>query len=476
MLTNLNFLGTGQPWPPNNQEERHRLRRYADNKLLFEGRHELVFKEVFTRLFRRDPAMKMSVEMCLNWPKRLTTLWADLLAGETPVVEDGTEGAEYLTDLTQRVNLWHKVYTAAIDASRYGNAVFKVRRDEDGVRLDVIPPSCWFPVVSPTDSKKITAHVLAWPTGEVDEGTGQLHVEIHTAGRVEYRVYERSNKLLIAPFDMNRSELGGVGKLLEQSEEVTGINRPLVVAVSNLELSDAVYGLDDYGDLTSVIQELEVRFAQLARILDRHADPIMYGPDDTSTDENGNKVANIGTYVPVMDGDAPPGYVTWDAQTASCFQQIDSLMEQFYILSETSPAVFGNTKNGLAESGSALKRLLMAPLAKVNRTRANFDTAVKEVLKLAALMDSGADVDPVIQWKDGLPDDPAEAVQTENVAVAAGITSKQTAMRRVYGYSEEQAKAELALIEEETPPLADPTTLTDPAYDDLKKDDGGGGD
>ena len=469
MLTNLNFLGTGQPWPPNNQEERLRLRRYRDNKLLFEGRHELVFKEVFTRLFRRDPAMKMSVEMCLNWPKRLTTLWADLLVGETPIVEDGTEGAEYLTDLAQRVNLWHKVYTAAIDASRYGNAVFKVRRDEDGLKVDVIPPACWFPVVSPTDSKKITAHVLAWPTGEVDEGTGQLHVEIHTKGRVEYRVYERGGAVFAKD-----SPLGSIGRLMENREEKTGADSMLVMAVSNLETSDSIYGQDDYTDLTSIIQELEVRFAQLARILDRHADPIMYGPDDTSTDENGNKVANIGTYVPVMDGDAPPGYVTWDAQTASCFQQIDSLMEQFYVLSETSPAVFGNTKNGLAESGSALKRLLMAPLAKVNRTRANFDTAVKEVLKLAALMDSGADVDPVIQWKDGLPDDTAEMVQTENIAVSAGITSKQTAMRRVYGYSEEQARAELALIEEENPPLSDPTTLTDPSYDGLKKDDGGG--
>lgn len=469
MLTNLNFLGTGQPWPPKNDEERIRLSRYRDNRLLFEGKHELVFREVFERLFRRDPGMKMSVEMCLNWPKRLSTLWADLLVGEEPVIENGIENAEYITKLVKELRLWHAVYTAAIDASRYGDAVFKVRRDEYGLRVDVIPPACWFPVVSPTDIKKTVAHVLAWPTGEADEGTGQLHVEIHTPGKVEYRVYERANSTLIAPFEVRNSPLGGIGKLLEHWEENTGIDKPLVSSVSNLELSDAVYGQDDYTDLTSVIQELEVRFAQMARILDRHADPMMYGPDDTHVDENGNKIANLGTYVPVQDGDPTPGYITWDAQTESSFRQIESMMEQFYILSETSPAVFGNTKNGLAESGSALKRLLLAPLAKVNRVRVNFDAAVKDIIKIAALLDSGTAVDPTIHWKDGLPDDPAEMVQTENVAVSAGITSKQTAMRRVYGYSEEQAKAEMKLIEEENPPMADPATLTDPGFDDLKK-------
>ena len=470
MLTNLNFLQTGQPWPPKYEPERFRMRRYRDNKLLFEGRHEMVFREVFTRLFRRDPTMKMSVEMCLNWPKRLSTLWADLLVGETPVLTEEAN-SEYLTDLADRIELWHKVYMGALDASRYGNAVFKVRRDEDGVRLDVIPPACWFPVVDPTDVKKTTAHVIAWPTGDVDEGTGQLHVEIHTRGHVEYRVYERSGSAL-----MRHDPLGGIGRLIEQREENTGVDGVLVVPVSNLELSDSVYGQDDYSDLTSIIQELEVRFAQLARVLDRHADPIMYGPDETHYDEDGNKIANIGTYVPMQNGDTAPGYVVWNAQTESSFRQIEMMMEQFYILSETSPAVFGNTKNGLAESGSALKRLLMAPLAKVNRVRGSFDRAVKALLVLAAQLDGGPAITPGIQWKDGLPDDPAEMVQTENVAVSAGITSRLSAMKRVYNLSDEQAEAEQKLINEENPPLADPTTLIDPAYDDLKNDDGGGGD
>ena len=134
-------------------------------------------------------------------------------------------------------------------------------------------------------------------------------------------------------------------------------------------------------------------------------------------------------------------------------------MQQFYMLSETSPAVFGDVKNGLAESGSALKRLLTVPLAKVNRIRLDFDFGLKEVIRLAALLDSGKAVKPVILWKDGLPDDEAEMVQTEAVAVGAGITSKFSAMKRAYGYDDDQAEEELKRISEEEPTLEDPTSF-----------------
>lgn len=456
MLTSLDFLQPGQPWPPKDTEERERLIKYRDNRALFEGRHELVFHEVWERLFRRDPTMMLSIEMILGWPKRLSTLWADLLVGETPTVNDAnSEQSQYISDLVKRLDLWHCVYLAALDTSRYGNALFKVRRDEGGVKVSIIPPSCWFPVVSDIDAKEVSIHALAWPTGDVDAGTGRLHVELHTPGHVEYRDYERGGSLLTG------NSGGNIGKLLEQSEENTGVDAPLVVPVSNLETSDAIYGHDDYSDLTSIIQELEVRFAQLARILDKHADPKMYGPDVTRIDEKtGLRVADIGNYIPLQDKtDVMPGYLVWDAQTESSFKQIEMLMQQFYILSETSPAVFGEIKSGLAESGSALKRLLLVPLAKVNRVRSGFDAAVREVIRLSALLDSGRQADPVIEWKDGLPDDDAEMVQTEAVAVGAGITSKFSAMKRAYGYDDDQAEEELKRISDEEPKLEDPTSL-----------------
>jgi hypothetical protein len=104
---------------------------------------------------------------------------------------------------------------------------------------------------------------------------------------------------------------------------------------------------------------------------------------------NGGTGAVANTF-PVGQGEQPPGYVTWDGQLEAAFKQIDLLMEQLYILSETSAAAFGQLKAGLAESGTALRRLMMAPLAKVNRIRMRFDPALKEVLWLASMLGEGA--------------------------------------------------------------------------------------
>ena len=43
--------------------------------------------------------------------------------------------------------------------------------------------------------------------------------------------------------------------------------------------SDRVYGIDDYTDLDSIVSEIEVRISQISKILDKHAEPSMQGPE-----------------------------------------------------------------------------------------------------------------------------------------------------------------------------------------------------
>jgi hypothetical protein len=185
----------------------------------------------------------------------------------------------------------------------------------------------------------------------------------------------------------------------------------------------------------------------------------MYGPDtaleqDLTTGQWGYRGG--GKYFPVSQGEQPPGYVTWDGQLEAAFKQIDLLMEQLYILSETSAAAFGQLKAGLAESGTALKRLMMAPLAKVNRIRMRFDPALKEVIWLASLLEraqgmSGAVVleDIHIDWKDGLPDDDNELTQNETQRYTAGLTSLESSLRRMYGLEGDALQEEIERIKGE---------------------------
>ena len=59
---------------------------------------------------------------------------------------------------------------------------------------------------------------------------------------------------------------------------------------------------------------------------------------------------------------------------------MDKVINSLYMVSELSPAALGDLKQGLAKSGSALKRLMMPTLAKVNRLiQFALDPALKDV-------------------------------------------------------------------------------------------------
>ncbi len=446
MLTSLDFLSTGKPWPPPSEMER--LTRYNQNRLLFEGKHEQVFKD-WIRLLRED--QQATLEMVLNWHKRITLLFADLLLGEPPKIiagERGSEGQVSVERLIDENDLFNVCYEVALDVSRYGTGLFKVRYDGRAI-IESQQPVVWFPVVAPDNLKEVTAHVLGYDY-EADEPGAfgrrvkrqYLKTELHEKGKITTTLYLLKG--------------GTIGEIVEQEEANTGVDEFLVVPVNNILTTDRVTGLDDYSELDSIIQELEIRVAQISRILDKHADPNMYGPDtaleqDPKTGEW--TFRGGGKYFTVGPDDKPPGYVTWDGQLEAAFRQIDFLMEQLYILSETSAAAFGQLKSGLAESGTALRRLMMAPLAKVNRIRMRFDPALKEVLWLASALEKAQGMAGAvllenihIDWKDGLPDDEQELTQNEVQRYTAGLTSLESSLRRLYGLEGQALQEEIDRI------------------------------
>lgn len=456
MLTSIEQIGIGAKWPPDSELER--LQRYDANRKLFEGRHELVFKD-WVRLLRDDK--KATLEIILNWHKRLSTLWADLLLGERPRITAGDKNSkeqQQLETIIENNDFFNVAYEVALDISRYGTGIFKLRYDGRAI-IEAIPPSLWFPIVSADNIKDVQAHVIAWtfevPTPTLlnkDKKTTYLRLEIHEKGKITNRLFELRDGIIKQELDIT-SFYEDI-----EAEQQIGIDDFLVVPVHNLIASDRVYGLDDYSDLDSIIQELEVRVAQISRILDKHADPNMYGPA-TALEQNeyGEYVfRGGGKYFPVdfANGEQPPGYVTWDGQLEAAFKEIDLLMEQLYVLSETSAAAFGQLKSGLAESGTALRRLMMTPLAKVNRIRMRLDPAMKKVLRLASQLEAkygkGVELETInIAWADGLPQDDKEQTEIWTMRVQNGLASRETALKNLYEYDAETLREELTKIASE---------------------------
>ena len=434
MLTDLTFLDEGRKWPP--VEESARLRRYEENKKLFEGYHHDVYESALKRIERVIGNFNeiVSFTTVLNFQKLMSLKIADLLFGEPPIIQsDDQESVDWIKERSDLVNT---SFMTAIDVSRYGDGVLYVREEDGNGIIDITQPNMWFQVVSPDNVKKVQYHVLAW------QEKNKLIVQIHDKGSIDSRIYNLSDQSFI--------------KNLESSEIInTGLNDFAVIPVHNIITSDRCYGIDDYGDIDSIVSEIMVRVGQINKILDKHAAPSMQGPASALERDpvSGEWRLKMGTYIPLESGDNKAEYLTWEGELTANFTMIEKLVNFLYTISEMGSAIFGdtNTRSGQIASGSALRRLMVSPLAKVNRIRMRFDPALKKAIDLASQIGgkgvkSLTDKEISITWQDGLPGDPKEESEIIKDRIESGTMSVRRALMQYDGMSEEDADNELEAI------------------------------
>ena len=220
-------------------------------------------------------------------------------------------------------------------------------------------------------------------------------------------------------------------------------------------------GTDDFGDINGLISELENRLIKTSRTLDKFSDPNIVGSEssiniDPDTGESDVEIGG-GRFIPIGEDGAKPYYLVWNADLEASFKQIEFILSQLYIMSETSAACFSDIKAGFAESGSALKRLLLPTLAKVNRLKITIEAPLKDILGIAAELEAVSNLQGSttlenisIDWRSSLPVDMTESVANEATALNYRLSSKEAAIRRLNeGMSEDDIKNELATIEKE---------------------------
>ena len=444
VFTTLDFLKPGQKWPP----DKARLDRYAKNRLLMEGDHDLVFAGL-----NEDDAPRI-IKMRVNWFKRIMTLFSDLAVGNPPQVS--AEDQATVDRIADDNGFEILVYDLFSDLIAFGDGVLKPRWDGKRGVISRIDPRHWFPVVDPDDSGTFTAHVLAW---EVPFGDDKyVKVEIHTPGKIEHRLLELTSdgKEIKGPVDLATIERYAT----LNPEEETGVAGFLVFPFSNLKAGNGVFGLDDFKDVSDIVEEIERRLIKVSGTLDTFADPWMCGPSGLRVRDpiTGEIVwASDEKYIALNEGESPPEILVWDAQMGATFTQIETLLSQLYVMAELSPAAFGEVKTGLAESGSALKRLMLPTLAKVNRLRLRIRPKLVEVLKTTAELEvasrmSGAQAlaNVSLEWRSSLPVDPVEAAKVELTRRSARATSTRGSLARLDpDASEEDLDAEETRIKEE---------------------------
>ena len=461
MLTNLGFLETKGVWPP--PGERDRFEKYRYNRMLFEGDHGIVYNQLFKRIERvlGNFHEVISYPVVINYQKLLSLKVADLLVGDLPQIKAGDPGSpeqEAINRIVENSDLFTRLYEVVVDISRYGDGLLYVRPEGGHGVIDVTQPPLWVPVVDRDNIKRVLYHVLAWEYTETDSrGTKQhyLKAQIHEPGQYEERIYKLG-------YDPMGASGGSVilQDLIDSRVVQTGLDGVAVIQISNVTASDRCTGLDDYGDIDSVVAELLIRLGQISRILDKHAAPSVQGPQSALQRDpvTGEWALKLGNYFPRDSREDPEvSYITWDGQLAANFQHVERLINILYTVSEMGSALFGDLSNtqGQVPSGSALRRLMIAPLAKVNRIRVKVDTAIKQALYLCSQLGGEGIInlnpyDISITWQDGLPNDPVEESDIIIKRTAGKATmSQRRALMQYDSMSNDEAEQELSLILDE---------------------------
>ena len=449
MLTDLTWLKPGEIMPP--AGERDRIERYMQNTKIFKN-DMLAIKDLYNNYTNRISRVVgnfdeyISFPVLFNYQRLMSLKMADLVCGERPVVTGASEEHnDVLNDIRFDSDFDSKLYSTAIDLSRYGDAVWRIYKSEEGkCTFTVWNPMQWYPIVSQDGTLTELQHVLCWPEnrGTLERPDWWFVAQIHEVGYYIQREYK----------------MDGAGatlrKMVKETKVNTGLKINAVMHLNAVKTSDTVYGVDDYEGVDSIIAELMTRIAQISVILDKHADPALTGPVSMLKPDpkTGELKFTKGRFYATSPGEELPKYLTWEGQLEAAFRQCEFLINQLYVLSEMGSALIGAKDASLqAVSGAAMRFKMVNPLAKARRIA---NSLTKPVRMLFANM-SQMGYSPIeakeisVEWADGLPDDPRENIELVKLATGEkAVMPLETAIVEYLMRTNKEAKSWLKLIDE----------------------------
>lgn len=474
---NVDAFKPGEQFPPANAIER--IAKYRKMKKLYDGKQGEVYERATALLKDTPHASKLkALYIAVNIADPIVTKAADLLVGEPPVfnsgIGDDTPQQFAINSYVEENDLVKLIHESALANGYRGDSWIKVRYDyrqdysallsrglpipydaEMEPIIEHVAADCVFPITSDGDVKKFKSVVIAsveWVVSQNDE-IPFLNVEHHLPG---YIINERY-KLMQYEGGVDNT-YGFSVQLFKIAEKVgesglvpTGVPHLLVHHIPYKSTDDQWEGKGTLEAIESKLIAINDRVVQIDYILQKHSDPIMYGPET-----GGNSVLRVGggIYIPVANDEKTPGYMTWDGKLEGAFRELEMLIGMVFQIAETPQWLFGTVlgdqnSGGTGTShtdGAAIKARFMPILTKVARIRTHYDRALRDALYNCQLLDiAHGDADfeavyPVIHWQDGLPHNEKE--QAEIMAIRTGskpTIDVSTAIKRMDGVDDIQA-------------------------------------
>jgi len=429
MLTTLDFIADGKPWPPDDIDERARLQEHARNRAIYNGLHEKIFPRYIAYLADAPKDGKKQV-IILDWPELATSSYLNLLLGEEIQVTAPRE------DLPERPD--EQVF---IDVSRYGLGFYEI--SDAGIQA-LNPENC-FLIVSQDNIQTPWAYVFfrAWEEGG-QKKTKYVKFTIHTKAQIQHIIFEENNGKLLGPKDLKTFPAFSSLKTDSKGLQKPNVDDILIVQVNNQLSSERYYGRSDYKpSIITLIESLEMSFAQRDEVLAKFTSPTPVIPESATTFDHSTKewIYKPGTPIIRAPGEESPGLMVWQAELGAVERAIDQKMDQLLQMLQLSRVLLAGKDAGTAESGTALRIRLIPTLAKVSRYARAAERAIPKVLNLWSQLNNP--IVPIqdiqVELQDGIPEDPKETAEIQSIRATtlanlknARILSGKAALRAAY--------------------------------------------
>jgi hypothetical protein len=428
MFTDLSFVADGKPWPPEDADEAARLKEHAFMRQIYNGLHEKVFPRYIAYLADASKDSKKQ-KIILDWPELATDSYINLLLGEEPEIVAGNRDDLPTLPTDQ----------AFIDVSRYGIGLFEV--SDDGVQA-LNPENCYI-VVTPGNIQLPQAFVFfhIWKEKESQSGKEKeieyIKFTVHQPGKIRHLIFlispgaglTKSEKKLSGPLPLGNFPAYAGLEVDAEGYQYPPVEDMLVVAVNNKLSSERYYGQSDYKpSIISLIESLELLFAQRAEVLAKFTSPTPIVPESATVFNHSTQEweYKAGQAIITKPGDPSPSLMVWQAELGAVDRAIEQSMDQLLQMLQLSRVLLAGQGQGTAESGSALRIRLIPTLSKVSKYARAAEKAIPAVLHLwSQLHPPEIPIEDItINLQDGIPDDPMEEANVNNIRATALATLK----------------------------------------------------
>lgn len=459
----------------NDADTIQRLSDYNKYKDLYDGDFNKAFSSTVLKIRKRYPLDNTTAQSLINvnlfWA--LTDFFKGFLTNQGITVNVDDEKQIIWDEIAKKNNFISVLKEVYIDNSRFGNGLFKVSLLDGEVKITSVCPDCWIPVFNKGDLNDIEGHILVYPLEIIENGTKKQFkkIEKHHKGFIENEIWTCVNDEIGRQLSPEEIAQFGVEEVEDFSEYWDDF---LIFPVKNTTESDSYFGESDYKRCKSIVEEIMLTISQNSKIINRHANPKLSGSEqnlefDPLTNE---RVLPNSDFIKVGTDGVKPEYMTANLQADAIQKHIDILMNFFYILTKTPPQAYGLNIAGNM-SGESLRKIFIAALSKVDDIKqVSFTSSIQNVVSCAMAFNLSPVESVNVAWGEPIPSDYSELVSIENSRVSAGTQSKLTTIMTLDNVSEEDARAELERIEDETNAKepAQPQMSLKEALEAMKKD------